>query len=219
VKQIDVFYNKTKHGKVPTQGYPGDFAYDMYVSKGTLVPPLTFKSIMVETDLRTAFDPVEVGMKISLRSGAAAKTPLVVPNTPGIVEGTYRDGLKILVRNSFIDSRLVDFAFTVEGKRIPVKDIPPQVLTRARQFYNEETELLGYEGVTPEVQEMVYKTHVPAGTVYIAKHDRIAQMHFQEKVAANFIPKEDLPDSVRGEKGMGSSGSSFVPGKGDTDGK
>ena len=145
-------------------------------------------------------------MKVSLRSGVAAKTPLIVSNTPGIIEGTYRDGIKILVRNTFIDNRLVDFVFNVEGERVPVKEIPEDVMNKALEFYKEETELLGYGDTTPEVKDMVYKTHVPAGTIYVAKHDRIAQMHFQDKITANFINSKTLPKSERGKKGLGSSG-------------
>ena len=206
MKNLDVLYSKTKHGKVPTQGYEDDFAYDMYSSEGVIVPPLTFRSVQIPTDFKTAFDPVEAGMKLNLRSGVAANTPLLLSNGTGIIEGTYRKGIGILVRNSFIDNRLVDFAFNAKGERIPVSSIPPQVLTRARRFYKEETELLGYPDVTPEVKKMVYHTHVPAGTVYIAKHTRVAQIHFQEKIYANFIPENNLPDSVRGERGFGSSG-------------
>lgn len=206
MKKIEVMYKEGKNVKEPTQGYPGDFAYDIYASKGVLVPPLTFKSIMVETDLKMAFDPIEAGMKVSLRSGAAANTPLLVSNSPGIVEGTYRDGIKVLIRNSFIDNRLVDFAFNLKGERIPVSSIPKEVMARALKFYNEETTKLGYGDTSPEVKKMVYKTHVPAGTIYIAKGDRPAQIHFQEKVTAEFVPTNTLPDSVRGTGGLGSSG-------------
>lgn len=206
MEEIKVLYKKTKNGKVPTQGYPDDFAYDIYTSKGVLVPPLTFKSVQVETDLKMAFDPIKAGMKVSLRSGAASKTPLIVSNSPGIVEGTYRDGIKILVRNTFIDNRLVDFAFNSRGERIPVSHIPPAVLTQARRFYNDETELLEYGEIAPEVKDKVYKTHVPAGTIYVAKGDRIAQIHYQSRLPATFEPTDELPESTRGERGLGSSG-------------
>ncbi|AMQ66629.1 putative deoxyuridine 5'-triphosphate nucleotidohydrolase-like protein [Bacillus phage Shbh1] len=208
LKKIEVLYN-TKNGVRPSQGYEGDFAYDIYASEGRLVPPLTFKSVPIPTDLKIAFDPSDIGMKISLRSGVANNTPLVISNAPGIVEGTYRGEVKVLVRNTFIDNRLVEFAFNEKGERIAVKNIPTKVLESARKFYDEETELLNYEGVTPEISKMVFKTHVPAGTVYIAKHTRFAQVHFQNKVFAEFVKADTLPESVRGEKGFGSSGSKF----------
>ncbi|WP_220428491.1 hypothetical protein, partial [Streptococcus lutetiensis] len=89
MKKLEVMYKKEKGAVKPTQGYEGDFAFDMYASEGRLVPPLTFRSVPVPTNLKTAFDPIEAGMFISLRSGCASKTPLIVSNSPGIVEGTY----------------------------------------------------------------------------------------------------------------------------------
>jgi dUTPase len=205
---LDVLYKKDYNAVAPTQGYEDDFAYDLYASEGVLVPPLTFKSIQVPTGLRTAFDPKVYGMKINLRSGTAASTPLILSNSTGIIEGTYRGEIKLLVRNSFIDSRAVDFAFTAKGERIAVKDIPKSVLQRAKEFFNKETKLLGYEKATSQIEKEIFVTKVPAGTVYIAEGDRIAQMHFAEKVHANFIEHEgDLPESVRGTGGFGSSGS------------
>lgn len=208
-KEVDVLYNKDYNAVVPTQGYEDDFAYDIYVSEGVLVPPCTFKAVEVQTGFKTAFDPVKYGMKMNLRSGTAAKTPLILANGTGIIEGTYRDGLKILVRNTFIDNRLVDFAFDVKGNRIEVKDIPKHVLQKAKKFYEEETKLLQYSGISPAIKRDIYEKLVPAGTIYIAPHDRIAQIHFSEKVYANFIESDSLPESVRGEKGLGSSGSSI----------
>jgi dUTPase len=207
---VNVQYKKDYNAVVPTQGYENDFAYDMYASEGVMVPPLTFKSIQVPTGLRTAFDPTLYGMKVNLRSGAAANTPLILANGTGIIEGTYRDGIKILVRNTFIDNRLVDFAFNVKGERIAVADIPKSVLQRAKEKFNEETKLLGYEKATSQIEKDVFVTKVPAGTIYIAEGDRVAQMHFSPKVFAYFTEAEgDLPESVRGEGGLGSSGSSL----------
>lgn len=208
-KVVDVLYNKDYNAVAPTQGYEGDFAYDIYASDGVLVPPCTFKAVAVPTGFRTAFDPVLYGMKVNLRSGTAAKTPLILANGTGIVEGTYRGGLQILVRNTFIDNRLVDFAFDVKGRRIEVKDIPKYVLQKAKEFYEEETKLLQYSGISPAIKRDIYKKLVPAGTIYVAPHDCIAQIHFAEKIHANFIESESLPESVRMENGFGSSGSSL----------
>lgn len=207
MKKVKVLYKKDYNATVPTQGYDEDFAYDIYASEGRLVPPCTFKSIIVPTGFRTAFDPTEYGMKMNLRSGAAAKTPLVLSNGTGIIEGTYRNGLGILIRNTFIDNRIVDFAFDVNGKRIAVKDIPKHVLQNAKQFFDEETKMLGYEKAIPEIERDIYVTHVPAGTIYIAEGDRVAQIHFADKVYAQFEEADELPETIRGEGGLGSSGS------------
>jgi dUTP pyrophosphatase len=202
---LDVHYN-TKEGLKPTQGYSNDFAYDMYASEGVLVPPLTFRSVKIPTDLKLAFDPQKAGMHISLRSGAAANTPLIISNAPAVIEGTYRNGVQILVRNSFIDNSLVDFVMDIEGNRVPLQEVPNSVKRAARQFYTDETDLLGYAGTNEEVEKVVYKTVVPRGTVYVRKHERIAQMFFADRYFVNFVEDETLPPSERGEKGLGSSG-------------
>lgn len=207
LEKVKVLYTKDYNATVPTQGYEDDYAYDIYASEGRLVPPLTFKSIIVPTGFRTAFDPTKYGLKMNLRSGTAAKTPLVLSNGTGIIEGTYRNGWGILLRNTFIDNRIVDFAFDVNGKRIDVKDIPKSVLANAKQFFNEETKLLGYKKAVPEIERDIYVTHVPAGTVYIAEGDRVAQVHFDHKTYVEFEEVNELPDSIRGEGGFGSSGS------------
>ncbi len=205
MKKVDVLYN-TEEGLKPTQAYPGDFAYDIYASEGRLVPPMTFSSVIVPTDFKLAFDPDEFGLKMNLRSGVSVDTPLILSNGTGIVEGTYRNGLGIILRNVFTDNRLVPFAFDTAGNRIEVASIPKQVLRKARKDYEEESAKLGYEALTPYLKEHVFVDLVPAGTIYIAKHVRVAQVHFQEKVEAEFTKSDKLPESVRGTKGTGSSG-------------
>jgi dUTPase len=206
MKQIDVLYNLSKDGVEPTQGYELDYAYDVYASKGVLVPPLTFKSVRIHTGLRTAFDPELVGLMANLRSGIAANTPLILSNGTGIIEGTYRGEIQILVRNSFIDNSLVPFVLTLKGEQVPISELPKEVLEEARRFYEEETNLLGYEGIDKTVQQIAYQTVVPRGTIYIQKHERVAQLSLSDKFSINWIETDKLPESVRQEGGLGSSG-------------
>jgi dUTPase len=206
MKQIDVLYNLSKDGLAPTQGYELDYAYDVYASKGVLVPPLTFKSVRIHTGLRTAFDPELVGLMANLRSGIAANTPLILSNGTGIIEGTYRGEIQILVRNSFIDNSLVPFVLTLKGEQVPISELPKEVLEEARRFYEEETNLLGYEGIDKTVQQIAYQTVVPRGTIYIQKHERVAQLSLSDKFSINWTETDKLPESVRQEGGLGSSG-------------
>lgn len=206
-EKVKVLYKKDYNAVVPTQGYEDDYAYDLYASEGRLVPPCTFKSVIVPTGFRTAFDPTKYGLKMNLRSGAAAGTPLILSNGTGIIEGTYRKGWGILLRNTFIDNRLVDFAFDVEGNRIEVKDIPKSVLQNAKDFFNKETKNLGYEKAVPEIERDIFVKLVPAGTIYVAEGDRVVQVHFDHKTYVEWEEADELPDSVRKEKGLGSSGS------------
>lgn len=188
----------------PTQGYENDFAYDLYAAESRLVPTSTFRSTQIPTSLKLAFDPVKAGMFVSLRSGAAARTPLIVSNSPGIVEGTYRDGIQILVRNAFIDTSLVDFAIDMEGKRVPMREVASTAKKAAVQNFKEELELLGYP--FSDNHKKLFTDVVPLGTIYIRKGERVAQASFLPKIKAVFEETDQLPPSQRGEKGFGSSG-------------
>lgn len=207
-KEVKVIVNKKKGGVEPKQGYEDDFAVDVYSSKGVLVPPLTFKSVKIPTGLHTDFDPKKFGMRLCMRSGTSSKTPLFMPNSDAVIEGTYRDEIGILVRNSFIDSRLVTFALTAKGEKIDVSRIPKHVLKDARDLYDKEMELLEYPEPEDNVKENLYRTIVPAGTIYIAKHESVAQMYFDEKIHPVF-ERGELSDSERGARGFGSSGTSY----------
>lgn len=207
MKNITVMYERNEKVTEPTQGYEDDFAYDLYSSEGRLVPPLTFKSVIIPTDFKIAFDPTEAGMKVALRSGVAANTPLILSNAPGIVEGSYRKGVGVLVRNTFIDNRLVDFVFNEKGERIPFSTVPSHVKKAAKEAFNEEQKALGYDiPLNKDQQRDIFTKLAPGGTIYIAKETRIAQIYFSPKYYAKFDPTVTLPDSVRGENGLGSSG-------------
>lgn len=205
MKEIEVLYLEKEHLTVPTQGYDDDFAYDLYAAEGRLIPPLTFRSVLIPTNLHVAFDPTEAGMKVALRSGVGFRTPLTISNAPGIIEGTYRGNVGILLRNTFIDNSLVGFVFNLKGEKIPLSKVPNEVKKQARKFYEEEIELLGYDKLA-EHQDHIFKTAVPRGTMYIPRGERPAQLYFSPKIKANFTPAETLPESVRGENGKGSSG-------------
>lgn len=207
MRKITVQYEDNKNVTEPTQGYENDFAYDLYASEGRLVPPLTFKSVIIPTDFKIAFDATAAGLKVALRSGVAAKTPLLLSNAPGIIEGTYRKGIGILVRNSFIDNSLVDFVFDEEGERVPLAEVPNVVRKLAKKAFEAEQEQLGHTiPLNSEVQKALFTTKVPRGTIYIAKDTRIAQMYMSPKYGVEFERTKSLPESDRGEKGIGSSG-------------
>lgn len=208
MKEVEVLYTKGENAVTPTQGYDDDFAMDVYAAKGTLVPPSTFKSVLIPTNISTAFDPKKVGLHVALRSGVAYKTPLVMPNSPGIIEGTYRGSLGILVRNCFIDNSLVDFVYNIKGEKVPLSEVPEETLEAARTFFNEENERLGYEPSTSELGKSIFVTKVPRGTVYVAQDDRIAQIWLADKFKINFKRVAELPPTTRGEGGFGSSGTS-----------
>jgi len=206
MNSIDVLYLEDKDLIVPTQGYEGDVAYDIYASEGRLVPHSTFNSVVIPTNLKVAFDWEKAGMFASLRSGAACNTPLILSNGPGIIEGTYRGEIGIICRNTFADNSLVDFVFDVKGNKVPLNKVPNVVKKEARKFFEEESVQLGYNSVDEGNASQVFKKIVPRGTIYVERGTRIAQIFFLNKMVATFKGTDLLPDSVRGENGRGSSG-------------
>jgi dUTPase len=206
-KELDVYYLDNGEVTVPTQGYDEDFAYDVYAAEGVFVPPLSFQSVMIPTNLYTAFDATQAGMHLAIRSGTAKKTPLIIPNSPAIIEGTYRNQIGILVRNTFIDNSPVSFVILPDQSKMRLDDVPNSIKKAARAFFEEEMELLGYGNDIESTQgKKLFRSLVPRGTMYIPKGTRIAQMYFSDKYKANFKPVSELPESVRGEGGFGSSG-------------
>ncbi len=144
VAEIPVKIFLGEDAKLPKNAHGNDFCDDVYAAEGRLVPPATFKSVLVPTNITTDFD-AKYGMKLNTRSGMGYKTPLILANSTGIIEATYRGTIGVLLRNTFQDTSLVDFAFTTDGKRIPVSEIPKDVLKQARNFFEEESVFLGYD--------------------------------------------------------------------------
>ncbi|AMB18684.1 trimeric dUTP diphosphatase [Bacillus phage Eldridge] len=206
MKEIEVLYLEDKDLIAPTQGYDGDYGTDIYTSAGALVPHSTFKSIVIPTNLFTAFDPFEAGMIAALRSGVGANSPVIMSNAIGIIEGTYRGNIGVILRNTFADNSLVDFVFDVKGNKIPLSQVPSPVKKDARDFFETESAMLGYNNVNEGNAKQLFKKVVPRGTVYIPKGTRIAQIFFADKINPIFKPVKELPDSSRGENGYGSSG-------------
>lgn len=258
VEELEVLYT-LEGGQVPTNAHGDDFCEDVYASEGRLIPPGTFKSVLVPTGIKTAFD-AKYGMKLNTRSGSGYHTPLILSNSTGIIEGTYRGTIGVLLRNTYMDNSVVDFVFNTKGERVPLSEVPKDVLDNAREFYVEESVKLGYpkpetldefqteydawvkryesgefseenlkriqtkldagEMLTevesntfldrvapqPKINHRLYVDLVPRGTVFVEKGERIAQIHFQEVVRAKYKEVEELPESVRGGNGYGSTG-------------
>jgi len=247
-------------GYLPENAHGNDFCDDVKAAEGRLIPPSTFKSVLVPTGIKTAFSD-RYGMKANTRSGSAYHTPIILSNCTGIIEGTYRGYLGILLRNTFIDSSMVDFVFDSKGKRIPLSEVPKEVLENAREFYETDSVTLGYDkpktmedfnkellawkkrkdagefdlhrlaainkkiqagqqlslrendtwldrsAPQPTAQHRVFVDVVPRGTVYIEKGERVAQIHYQNRIQANYNVVDELDDTKRGEGGYGSTGS------------
>ncbi|UGO46379.1 dUTP nucleotidohydrolase [Bacillus phage vB_BanH_Abinadi] len=143
VSEIPVKIFLGQDAKLPTNAHGDDFCDDVYAAEGRLVPPATFKSVLVPTNITTDFD-AKYGMKLNTRSGMGYKTPLILSNATGIIEATYRGTIGVLLRNTFVGTSLVDFVFDTSGNKIPYTEIPADLIEQARKFYEEESEFLGY---------------------------------------------------------------------------
>lgn len=247
-------------GYLPENAHGNDFCDDIRAVEGRLVPPSTFASVLVPTGLKTAFSD-QYGMKANTRSGSAYHTPIILSNCTGIIEGTYRGYLGILLRNTFVDSSVVDFVFDAKGKRIPLSAVPKEVLENAREFYEKDSVTLGYDkpktmedfnkellawkkrkdagefaisrltairkkidagqqlsirendtwldqkAPQPSAQQRLFVDLVPRGTIYIEKGERVAQIHYQNRIQAKYNVVDELPETERGEGAYGSTGS------------
>lgn len=246
-------------GYLPENAHGNDFCDDIRAAEGRLVPPSTFASVLVPTGLKTAFAD-RYGMKANSRSGSAYHTPIILSNCTGIIEGTYRGYLGILLRNTFVDSSVVDFVFDAKGKRIPLSEVPKEVLENARQFYEDDSVTLGYDkpktmedfnkellawkkrkdagefaisrltairkkidagqqlsirendawldqkAPQPSAQQRLFVDLVPRGTIYVAKGERIAQIHYQDRIKANYNVVDELDETKRGDSSYGGTG-------------
>lgn len=138
---------------------------DVHALEGVLVPPLTFASVEVQTDLEAILRPIWLHRDVCLN------TPLVISNTP--VTPVNEAATTLLVRNSFIDNSLVEFVLNIKGERIPLQQVPSPVKKAARTFYENELNRLDIHNMNKEVDKKIFKSLVPRGTVYIAKGDLI----------------------------------------------
>jgi len=143
VEELEVLYIAPP-GFEPENAHGDDFCEDIRALEGRLVPQGTFKSVLVPTGLKTAF-ATSHGMKLNTRSGSGYHTPLILSNSTGIIEGSYRGYVGVILRNTYQDNSVVDFVFTTKGERVPLSEVPESVLKNARDFYEEDTVNLGYD--------------------------------------------------------------------------
>lgn len=78
----------------PTQAYPGDAGWDLYVSRDIIIPPKSFRDVPV--DIAAEFPDGIFGI-IFGRSSASRRHKLKVE--PAIIDNGYRGSLHIGVRN------------------------------------------------------------------------------------------------------------------------
>ena len=81
---------------IPSYAHKGDSGFDLHALEETVLRPNETK--LVRTGL--VFEIPE-GMEIQIRpkSGVSLKTPILIKNTPGTIDSSYRGEVKIIVHN------------------------------------------------------------------------------------------------------------------------
>lgn len=81
---------------IPSYKKSGDAGFDLHVVVDVAVPP--GETALLPTGLAVAI-PDGFEIQVRLRSGAALRTPLIIPNAPATIDSGYRGELGIIVRN------------------------------------------------------------------------------------------------------------------------
>lgn len=214
VRLPEIIKVKVDSGAVlPTQGYNGDVASDIYTLEDALVVPGALKVPIIKSGLHTEFDPDTFGLFISPRS-SITKLPLALANSTGIIEGTYRGDIGITLRNTVHHDYRMWSPFAImydeEAKilvRKPVKDIPKGLLNEAKEQYLAEHALMFDYTLPKDFERPMFVTEVPHGTVFIPKQTRLVQAYLVPKYEVRWEKVDELTDTERGTGGFGSSGS------------
>lgn len=220
----------TEDAHLPTQGRESDFAFDLYLSEDLIIPPSLLSASMGKTGIATSFDWDRWGLFISPRS-SIFRLPLILTNSTGIIEGTYRGGIGIPLRNtlswySYVSANDFDHHYdrkfaieqieNVNGDKIyrrkPISEIPKETLLKAKEIYDKESSILGIEFNFIK-DDPTFVTTLPVGTIFLPKGFRITQCYLVPKVHTIFQEISTLPESERGENGFGSSGTGYKNGE------
>jgi dUTP pyrophosphatase len=90
--------------KLPTRATAGAAAYDFYACENCTIPPKARR--IVSTGLKMEI-PEGWQLRLSLRSGTALKTPLILANAPGIIDSDYRGVVGLILFNTGDESALI----------------------------------------------------------------------------------------------------------------
>lgn len=83
---------------LPSYAHVGDSGFDLCCLGDLLFLPGSV--ILVSTGLRVVSLPAETELQVRSKSGLALKHGLVVLNSPGTVDASYRGELKVILKNT-----------------------------------------------------------------------------------------------------------------------
>jgi len=192
MEEINVYIKVEEGGKIPSYGSPYASGCDLYAAEDMVIRPGEVK--VVPLNFRFAL-PDDCEAQIRPRSGLSLKTNIRIPNSPGTIDADYRDLVGIIAENNYNRANL------------PLEIIEnPSILRDIEANYTEVSisEYLNIYGDLGVLKEKIYldKNNNPYGTIYIKKHERIAQMVFCQYRKAVFKEHHD-PEEIGHNRGGG----------------
>lgn len=214
---MEMKYQLVDGATAPTQGYEGDVAFDTYVRETTVIVSGGLSQTKLPLGIKTEFDHDKYAVLVSPR-GSFSKLPLTLANSVGLVEGTYRGEYLALVRGHLIASGVSSkFITLIDGELASIsiedalKTIPgtKEALGKAKaQFLKDSTimnDIIG-RGIPKDVEEELFVSIIPTGTIIIPKDTRLVQVWAVQKEKIEWIESTLLTHTVRGSGAVGSSG-------------
>ena len=210
-------YQLVDGATAPTQGYKGDVAFDTYVRETTIVVSGGLSQTKLPLGIKTEFDHDKYAVLVSPR-GSFSKLPLTLANSVGLVEGTYRGEYLALVRGHLIASGVSSkFITLIDGELASIsiedalKTIPgtKEALEKAKAQFLKDSAIMNDivgRGIPQDVEEQLFVSIVPTGTIIIPKDTRLVQVWAVQKEKIEWIESTTLTDTVRGSGAVGSSG-------------
>jgi dUTP pyrophosphatase len=170
---------------IPTYATIGDSGADIHAVEDYFIYP--GKTRLIRTGLKVEI-PIHPHyssgyrweLQVRPRSGVSLKTKLRVANSPGTVDNFYRDEIKVIVYNEFFPY------LQYEADQMGGLEIAPKQVMFAFLI----------DGTKVDLDEPV-----PYGTYLIRKHNRIAQIIYNEIIR----PVEVEEGEVSGELSRGSA--------------
>ena len=187
-----VYIKVGENGQLPTYASEFSAGADLYVSADCVIRPGECK--VLPMDFVMALEP-DVEAQVRPRSGLSLKTSLRVANAPGTIDSDYRNEVGVIVENTFDEFRLLNILRDGEKRATFLKE-------------HREISYAEYLAGADLPESFKSKTLFvdgqgnPAGTIYLKKGERIAQMVLAKYASAEFVP-HDAPEKIGKDRGGG----------------
>lgn len=129
VKIVNIPIELSSNAKAPQYAHTGDGAMDVYAIGNYTINP--GETILVKTGIKTAI-PDGYALLIQPRSGQSLKTKLRVANTPGLIDGGYRDEIGVIIEN--IESPIENIEYSTDDDG----NITITSITHGKPYYIED---------------------------------------------------------------------------------